>query len=70
MLIDPKHIGVFLREQREARGFTQADIGAFVGLSQMQISHFEYGRREMKLDTAIDLLNVFGYRVRLDVWPK
>jgi transcriptional regulator with XRE-family HTH domain len=43
-----KVLGGKLRDAREEKGFTQKEVGDFLGYSSMAISHFENGIRELK----------------------
>lgn len=44
------HLGQVLREFRKAKGLTQAQLGAVVGVSQSEIYKYEKGMRKIPID--------------------
>lgn len=48
-----------IRNLREKYGYTQAELGKFVGVSQQAIDHMEKGRKKPDVFTAIDLAKKF-----------
>ena len=48
-----QHLGSHLTAARLQRGLSQADLAAHCGLSQVQISYFELGRRRPTLDQLV-----------------
>jgi transcriptional regulator with XRE-family HTH domain len=54
-----------LREARQSRGWSQAELGRRVGLPQMHISGIESGKVVPRFDTLLDLVRVLGYDLLL-----
>ena len=48
-----------LRELREDRGLTQAEIGAVLEKSQQGYNHIEAGRAEWKIDDLVKLCQFY-----------
>jgi len=48
-----------LRELREDRGLTQAEIGAVLEKSQQGYNHIEAGRAELKIDDLVKLCQFY-----------
>ena len=48
-----------LREIREDRDFSQAEIGKIINKSQQGYSHIENGRAELKIDDLIALCRFY-----------
>ncbi len=53
--------GIFLRQVRESRGLSQADLGRIVGLEQANISAYENDRRLPSIDIVNRILTGCGY---------
>jgi transcriptional regulator with XRE-family HTH domain len=53
-------LGEALRAIRKQRGWSQADLGAMIGVSGSAISQTERGQQSMSLDTVIDLADRLG----------
>lgn len=53
---NPSQIGVIIREQRRARGLTQAQLGELIGRRQATISKLEKGDAGIQLGTLFDVL--------------
>lgn len=49
-----------LRELREDRDLTQADLGKILHKSQQGYNHIETGRAELKIDDLITLCRFYG----------
>lgn len=52
----PKELGMTLRQQRKAKGLTQAAVGKPVNLVQSKISQIENGTLAIELNTLFRLL--------------
>ena len=52
-----------LRQMREMRGFTQADLGNRAGIAPASVSHFETGQRVPSLDSLIKLADALQVSV-------
>jgi putative transcriptional regulator len=52
-----------LRELRAARGWSQAELGARVGVSRQAIIAIETGRFDASLPLAFKLARLFGVRI-------
>ncbi|WP_448167701.1 helix-turn-helix domain-containing protein [Burkholderia ambifaria] len=68
-LIEPDEIGAFLRRARELRGWSQTKLGDRCRKSHAEISLLENGHRALRLGHLIKLLDVLGYRLRLELTP-
>lgn len=64
MASEVEQLGRKVRAVREARGMTQEDLAHRSGLSSVQISRIERGRREIRITTLLQLLRA------LDVSPE
>jgi transcriptional regulator with XRE-family HTH domain len=52
-----------LREIRESRGLTQAELGIRAGVGAASVSHFETGQRAPSLETLVKLADALGITV-------
>ena len=52
-----------LKELREAKGWTQKEVGAKVGVSRQAINAIETGRFDPSIWLAYDLANLFELRM-------
>ena len=52
-----------LRELRERRGFTQAELGARAEMGGASVSHFETGQRVPSLDSLVKLADALDVSV-------
>lgn len=52
-----------LRELRERRGFTQAELGARADMAAASVSHFETGQRVPSLDSLVKLADALEVSV-------
>jgi len=59
-MIDSKLIGRRLREGREAKGMTGAELSEKLGICQAQISRLENGEQGLRFDRARDFCKVLG----------
>jgi transcriptional regulator with XRE-family HTH domain len=50
-----------MREARQSRGWSQAELGRRVGLPQMHISGIESGKIAPRFDTLLDLVRTLDY---------
>ena len=53
---NPIQIGAIIREERRARGLTQAQLGELIGRRQATISKLEKGDAGVQLNTLFDVL--------------
>jgi transcriptional regulator with XRE-family HTH domain len=58
--------GAFLRQIRESRDMSQADLAEVVGISQPNLSAYERDRRTPGLDVFNRILVACGYQVAAD----
>ena len=49
-----------MRNLREDRDLTQADLGKLINKSQQGYNHIEAGRAELKIEDLIKLCNFYG----------
>ena len=61
----PEAMRCDLKEARQDRGWSQAELGRRVGLPQMHISGIESGKIVPRFDTLLDLVRVLGYDLLL-----
>jgi HTH-type transcriptional regulator/antitoxin HigA len=57
--------GDFIREELEARGWTQADLAAILGRPPQFVSMIVNGKKEITPRTALELASAFGTSARL-----
>jgi transcriptional regulator with XRE-family HTH domain len=55
--------GDFIRQVRESRGLSQAELASVVGIEQPNLSAYERGRRVPTADTLNKLLVACGYQL-------
>jgi len=53
-------LGRLIREARDQRGLTQAELAASVGLTRTSVSNIEKGRQKMLLHTLYDFAGALG----------
>ncbi|WP_157773055.1 helix-turn-helix domain-containing protein [Rhodococcoides fascians] len=56
-------LGAGLRSIRKQRGWSQADVGAMIGVSGSAISQTERGTQSLSLDTAVELAERLGVSI-------
>lgn len=56
----------YLRALRRARGLTQADLGARLGVSKARISHIERNPDALTSALLLKVLQVLGARLMID----
>jgi HTH-type transcriptional regulator / antitoxin HipB len=61
----PEELRVELIAARRARGWSQRDLAARVGLPQVHISGIETGKVTPRFNTLLDLVRVLGYDLLL-----
>lgn len=59
-LLTAAQLGHWLRSARKARGLTQAEVGARLGLSQNRVSHLELHADELSLRQLLTWCAVVG----------
>ena len=58
--IDPKEIGVRVRELRNTKRMKQRELAAALGVTLNYVGHIECGIKAPSLDVLIDMAEVFG----------
>ena len=58
-----KIVGSRVKKLRAESGFTQAELGERVGVSEAQIAAIENGRRSTKLSVAVQFSRLFNVSV-------
>jgi transcriptional regulator with XRE-family HTH domain len=53
-------IGTNIAKMREKQGLNQDNIASYLGLSRVQISHYERGKREISVTELNKLSDLFG----------
>src|SRR5690554_858510 len=54
------NIGKNIAEFRKVQGFTQDSLALYLGVSRVQISHFERGERDISVTELTKLADLFG----------
>ena len=52
--------GIFLKEERKARGISQEQLAKEIGISQAQISYYESGTNEPTIGICIRIADYYG----------
>lgn len=55
-----KTIGINIAKMRKAQELTQDNLAAYLGVSRVQISHYERGEREISVNELNKLADLFG----------
>lgn len=58
-------ISLFVRNRREELGYTQEELAFRVGISSGFLKAFERGKKTVRLDKVIDLLDYLGARLEV-----
>ena len=59
-ILSPSQLSQHLRSLRKARGLSQADLGARMGLSQSRIARMENSPTKISVDALLQLLSALG----------
>lgn len=62
-------VGAGIRQLREARGLTQAQLAALVGVERTSITNIEKGRQRLGLDLLDKLATALGMRLAMRLEP-
>jgi HTH-type transcriptional regulator/antitoxin HipB len=62
----PDQLGFLVRDERKARGLTQAQLAEEAGLVQKTVSEFERAPKNARLETVFLLLRALGLEFSLD----
>jgi putative transcriptional regulator len=68
--VDAAIFGSEIRRARKAKGMTQADLAARVGISRATLIAHEQGHAGPSLDLAGQLANILGLRLTLQSVPE
>lgn len=60
-------LGHAIKEARQARNLTQAELGALVGVQRAQISKIENSMKSARLETILKVFNALGVRVNFSL---
>ncbi len=63
---DSRSFGLAIREERKRKGYTQAFISEFTGLSVSFLSDLENGKETAELGKALFLANTLGLNIELN----
>lgn len=58
-----ERLTTLLRELRRARGLSQAELGALIGVPQWTVSYFETGERRVDVVELADIARALGVTV-------
>lgn len=56
-----KEFGLFIKERRIEKGFSQAEIAKLLGVSQQAYGRYELGTREMGLQMILDISRILDF---------
>jgi y4mF family transcriptional regulator len=59
-----------IREERELRRLSQTDLAAFAGVSLNFISQLESGKKTVRIDKLLAVLNALGLEVKIEYANK
>jgi len=60
-------IGTMIKQARQKRKMTQADLGKLLGVQRAQISKLENNTKDFRIGTIIRALEALGAKVKLSV---
>lgn len=63
LIQSPQQLALLLRTTRKARGLTQADVAARLGLSQNRYSELELEAGTLTVDRLLELCRVLGLEI-------
>lgn len=55
-----------IREERELRHLSQTDLASFAGVSLNFISQLESGKKTVRLDKLLPVLNALGLEIKIE----
>ena len=58
--------GQAIRQRRKALGLNQTEAAALAGCNRLFVSEAESGKRTLRLDKLLDLLDALGFQVALE----
>lgn len=58
-----RNLGLRVRELRRERGWTQQDAADRLEIALVNYAHVEQGRRLVRIDTLVNLANLFGVTI-------
>jgi transcriptional regulator with XRE-family HTH domain len=59
-----EELGIRLKEARKKSGFTQAQVSEITGISQVLLSYYETGKREISLSQLESLASLYSYQMK------
>jgi y4mF family transcriptional regulator len=59
-------LGTAIRRRRKALGLTQEELAALAGCARRSVSALEAGKRTVRLDIVLGVLEVLGLRLRVE----
>jgi HTH-type transcriptional regulator/antitoxin HipB len=66
----PKEIGLLVRDQRKARGWTQDVLAQRLGVSRLWVVQLEQGKSTAQIGLVLRALNELDVPVQVDLSPK
>lgn len=66
----PKEIGLLVRDQRKARGWTQDVFAQRLGVSRLWVLQLEQGKSTAQIGLVLRALNELDVPVQVDLSPK
>lgn len=68
--MDNVKIGKMLEKYRKEKGISQAEIAKKAGMSQQQISQYEKGTREPKIENISKIFKALGISATISIGSK
>lgn len=56
-------VGQLIRENRKAKGLTQKDLGAIMGLSESVVNKYEGGKQNLSVETIQKVADALGVEI-------
>lgn len=69
-VLDYARIGMRIRKERRANGWSQDELAKRCGISMSFIGHIERGTRVMSMDTFVTICNVLGSSADELLWDS
>lgn len=66
-VLTPAQLSAHLRSLRKARGLTQAELGARLGVNQARVGKIERNPEQVSIEQLMRLLAILGARIVLSV---
>ena len=61
-----KRVGQLIRETRKAKGLTQKELGAMMGLSESTVNKYEAGKQNLSLETVQKIADALKIQLEIN----